>query len=67
MMMSEARACYSFQMAMETTHSETYYLLIDTLMKDPDETPPAKKKELFHAIDSLPEIGLKGDWCKIYR
>ena len=45
MMMSEARACYSFQMAMETTHSETYYLLIDTLMKDPDETPPAKKKE----------------------
>lgn len=55
----EARAFYSFQMAMETIHSETYSLLIDTLIKDEDE-----KQTLFSAIDTYPEIGLKADWCK---
>jgi ribonucleotide reductase beta subunit family protein with ferritin-like domain len=31
---AEARAFYSFQIAMENIHSETYSLLIDTLIKD---------------------------------
>ena len=32
--LSEARAFYGFQIAIENIHSETYSLLIDTLIKD---------------------------------
>jgi ribonucleoside-diphosphate reductase subunit M2 len=42
---SEARAFYGFQIAMENIHSETYSLLIDTLIQDPQE-----KLFLFQAI-----------------
>ena len=34
---SEARAFYTFQAAMEQIHSETYALLIDTFIKDKQE------------------------------
>ncbi|RAH13456.1 MAG: ribonucleoside-diphosphate reductase [Methanobacteriota archaeon] len=57
----EARSFYSFQMAMESIHSETYSLLIDTLIKDNTE-----KHKLFHAIKNIPSIGAKADWCKKY-
>ena len=40
----EARSFYSFQMAMESIHSETYSLLIDTLITDKEE-----QKYLFNA------------------
>ena len=54
----EARAFYSFQVAMETIHGEVYSLLIDTLIKDPTE-----KARLFAAVDSIPCIGRKADWA----
>ncbi len=40
----EARCFYGFQIMMENIHSETYALLIDTYVKDPQE-----KHILFHA------------------
>ena len=35
--LSEARAAYGFQIMMENIHSETYSLLIDTLVKEKKE------------------------------
>jgi len=55
---SEARAFYGFQMAMENIHSEMYSILIDTYIKDTDE-----KLKLFNALDEFPCIKKKGDWA----
>ena len=55
---SEARAFYGFQIAMENVHSETYSLLIDTYIKD-----SAEKDRLFHAIDNFPSIMKKAEWA----
>jgi ribonucleotide reductase beta subunit family protein with ferritin-like domain len=49
---------YSFQNAMEGIHSETYSLLIDTLVKDKQE-----QTHLFQAIDTIPCIKTKADWA----
>ena len=54
---SEARAFYGFQIAMENIHSETYSLLIESYIKDKDE-----KHKLFNAIDNFPCIKKKADW-----
>jgi ribonucleotide reductase beta subunit family protein with ferritin-like domain len=56
--LSEARAFYGFQIAMENIHSETYSLLIDTYIKDLEE-----KQTLFKAIDNFPCIKKKADWA----
>ena len=56
--LSEARAFYGFQIAMENVHSETYSLLIDTYIKDREE-----KTKLFQAIDNFPCIKKKADWA----
>jgi ribonucleotide reductase beta subunit family protein with ferritin-like domain len=56
--LSEARAFYGFQIAMENIHSETYSLLIDTYIKDREE-----KTMLFQAIDNFPCIKKKADWA----
>ena len=56
--LSEARAFYGFQIAMENVHSETYSLLIDTYIKDREE-----KTMLFHAIHNFPCIKKKADWA----
>ena len=55
---SEARAFYGFQIAMETIHSEMYSLLIETYIKDSDE-----KNKLFDAIKHFPCIKKKADWA----
>jgi len=55
---SEARGFYSFQIAMEQIHSETYSLLIDTYIKD-----AAEKNQLFNAIDNFPCIKAKAEWA----
>ena len=55
---TEARFFYGFQIAMENIHSETYSLLIDTLIKDPME-----KDKLFHAVDTLECVKKKADWA----
>jgi ribonucleoside-diphosphate reductase beta chain len=54
----EARFFYGFQIMMENIHSETYSLLIDTLIKDPLE-----KDKLLHAIDTVPCVKRKADWA----
>jgi ribonucleotide reductase beta subunit family protein with ferritin-like domain len=54
----EARCFYGFQIAMENVHSETYSMLIDTLVRDPDE-----KTRLLHAIDTVPCVKKKADWA----
>jgi ribonucleoside-diphosphate reductase subunit M2 len=56
---SEARAFYGFQIAMENVHSESYSLLIDTYIKDEEN-----KERLFNAIDTFPCIKKKADWAK---
>lgn len=58
---AEARAFYSFQIAMEQIHSQTYSVLIDTYIKD-----GARKDELFNAIDNFPCIQKKADWAQKY-
>jgi len=57
--LAEARAFYGFQIAMENIHSETYSLLIDTLIKDDEE-----KHKLFNSIDNFPCIKKKADWAE---
>ncbi|TAG32144.1 MAG: ribonucleoside-diphosphate reductase [Sphingobacteriia bacterium] len=54
----EARCFYGFQIMMENIHSETYALLIDTYIKDPQE-----KHKLFHAIDTVPAVKRKAEWA----
>ncbi|KAF9054832.1 ferritin-like superfamily [Panaeolus papilionaceus] len=51
---------YSFQMAMESIHLETYSLLIDNLIED-----KAIKETRAHlnAIESFPSIRRKADWA----
>ena len=56
--MSEARAFYGFQIAMENIHSEMYSLLIDTYIKENDE-----KQKLFEALNNFPCIKKKADWA----
>jgi len=54
----EARAFYTMQMLIETIHSETYSLLIDTYITDEKE-----KGKLFTAIDTIPIIKKKAEWA----
>ena len=54
----EARCFYGFQIMMENIHSETYALLIDTYIKDPQE-----KYRLFHAIETVPAVRKKAEWA----
>tara|TARA_Y100000768_G_C23986681_1_gene689295 strand:- start:3517 stop:4491 length:975 start_codon:yes stop_codon:yes gene_type:complete len=56
--LSEARAFYGFQIAMENIHSEVYSLLIDSYVKDKSE-----KDNLFNAIDNFPCVKKKADWA----
>ncbi len=54
----EARAFYAFQSAMETIHSETYSLLIDTYVDE-----EAEKDQLLNAIETMPSIAKKAQWA----
>lgn len=56
---SEARAFYGFQIAMENIHSHTYSNLIETYIKDKEE-----KSKLFNAINNFPCIKKKSDWAQ---
>ncbi len=55
--LAEARAFYSFQIAMEQIHSETYSLLIDSYIKD--ET---QKQMAFKAIETCSVVKEKAEW-----
>ena len=54
----EARCAYGFQLMMENIHSETYSLLIDSLIKDEKE-----KYFLFNAINNIPCVSKKAHWA----
>merc|ERR1719293_527415 len=54
----EARAFYGFQMAMENIHSETYSLLIEQYIKDPQE-----QLRLFNAIETVACVKKKAAWA----
>ena len=45
-------------MMMENVHSETYSIMIDTLIMDPHE-----KKYLFTAIETIPSVTKKAEWA----
>jgi len=53
----EARAYYTIQMAMETIHSETYKLLIETYVNEDEQ------EQLFKAIETFPAIRQKAEWA----
>jgi ribonucleoside-diphosphate reductase beta chain len=55
---TEAKFFYGFQIAIENIHSETYSLLIDTLIKNPQE-----KDKLFNAIDTMDCVKKKAEWA----
>ena len=55
---TEAKFFYGFQIMMENIHSETYSLLIDTLVKDKEE-----QHKLFNAIETVPAIKKKAEWA----
>lgn len=57
----EARAFYSFQIAMENVHSETYSGLIDCYIKDQKE-----RDLLFNAIETIPCVKRKAEWALKY-
>jgi len=54
----EARCFYAFQAAMENIHSETYSLLIDTLVKN-----DAEKAHLFNSMHEIPCVQKKANWA----
>lgn len=54
----EAKAFYTFQMAIESIHSECYSLLIDTYIKDEN-----RKIKLFNAMENNETIKRKADWA----
>ena len=54
----EIRAYYGWQAAMETIHSETYALMIDTYI------PDNEKDIIFNGISKLEGVKKKADWAK---
>lgn len=54
----EARSFYAYQGFNESIHGETYSLMIDKLVKDPEE-----KDRLFRAIETVPAVKKKAEWA----
>ena len=55
----EAIIAYNFQMMMENIHSEVYSLMIDNIIKNPEE-----KNKLFNALTEYPCILKKASWAQ---
>ena len=54
----EAIVAYTYQMMMESVHSETYSLQIDNIVRDPDE-----KDKLLNAVREYDCIAMKAEWA----
>lgn len=54
----EVRFFYACQNLLEAVHSETYSLLIDTYINNPQE-----KQDILHAISTIPAVKKKADWA----
>lgn len=57
-MIREAIIAYEFQTMMENVHSECYSLMIDNIIKDPDE-----KSKCFNALKEYECIREKAEWA----
>jgi len=57
----EARSFYAYQSFNESIHSETYSLMIDKLVSDPEE-----KASLFQAIETVPAVKAKAEWAQAW-
>jgi ribonucleotide reductase beta subunit family protein with ferritin-like domain len=55
----EARSFYAYQSFNESIHSETYSLMIDKLVVDPEE-----KQRLFQAIETVGAVKRKAAWAQ---
>lgn len=55
----EARQFYSYQAFNEAIHSETYSLLIDAYISDPEE-----KQRIFSAIHTMSSVHKKAQWAQ---
>ena len=55
---AEARSFYAYQAFNESIHAETYSLMIDKLVRDPDEA-----NLLLSSIQHVPAIKEKADWA----
>jgi ribonucleoside-diphosphate reductase beta chain len=55
---AEARSFYATQIQIEDIHAETYSLLIDNYIKNPEE-----KANLFNAMTTLPCVTKKATWA----
>lgn len=55
---AEARSFYAAQIQIEDIHAETYSLLIDTYISNPEE-----KRALFDAMHNLPCVRKKAQWA----
>jgi ribonucleoside-diphosphate reductase subunit M2 len=54
----EARSFYAAQAFFESIHSETYSLLIETIIANSEE-----KDRLLQGVDTVPVLKKKADWC----
>lgn len=55
----EVQCFYAFQNHIENVHNETYSLMIDNLIRDPEE-----KHQLLNACDTMPGVKTLYDWAK---
>lgn len=55
---NEAIYAYQFQIVMENIHAETYSIMLDNLIREPDE-----KNHLLNAITTIPSIKKISDWA----
>jgi len=55
----EARFFYAAQNMLESVHSETYSLLIDTYIDDPQE-----KLDMLRAVNTIPCVKKKAEWAQ---
>lgn len=54
----EAIICYTYQMTIENVHSESYSIMLDNLVKNPNE-----KEMLFNSIKTVESVKLLSDWA----
>jgi ribonucleotide reductase beta subunit family protein with ferritin-like domain len=55
----EAIVTYTYQMMIESIHSEVYSLMIDNIIRDPEE-----KTKAFNAIQEYPCVSKKASWAQ---
>ena len=55
---AEARSFYAYQAFNESIHSETYSLMINKLVRDPEE-----EESLLKSLKTMPAIKQKADWA----